>query len=269
MRELSIFNAHRQVSSHICPKHDCNLVIWSTELKKGTLSREFCEICEMEERNARTARMIKKGVQHRDYAQNGAWLFQKSIIDDASLKLATFDNFVVKNQQQANVIARVVEFVEQLKSGHRFNVVLTGNAGNGKSHLSYAMLKELNEQKDAKCLFVNTASLFTRLRSVFDGNRQWTEYSLIEPIKQADFVVLDDVGSEVGKINASTQASDYITRTLYEILNARQNKVTIWNTNLDSKTLEQIYDIKIVSRLLLNTSDKIVKFNWDDRRVSA
>lgn len=235
----------------------------------GNFHSEFCERCEAEARTERTQTKIEQGLEYRHFQQYGNWLYQKSLIDDATLLKATFDNYSVKNLQQSQAKKQVLEMLNELKNGEIFNVVFTGNAGTGKSHLSYSMLQELNQLQEKRCLFVNMASLFTKLRSVFDGNKQYSEYDLLEPIKQADFVVLDDLGSEIGKINASTQASDYVTRTLYEILNARQNKVTIWNTNLSSTVLKQIYDAKVVSRLFKKISNRVVVFDWSDERRRA
>lgn len=263
MKTICHSDVVKTMSSKVCPKHLCNL----TTFKMGGFENEFCEQCEAEERVARTQSKKDEVLEQRLFQRYGNWLFTKSLIDDKTLLKATMDNYSPRVKRQQEAWQHVESMLDDLKKGETFNVVFTGNAGTGKSHLSYAMLRELNELPEKRCLFINTASLFTKLRSVFNGDTRYSEYELLTPIKQADFVVLDDIGSEVGKINASTQATDYVTRTLYEILNARQDKVTIWNTNLSSTILKQIYDAKVVSRLFKNISNRVIVFDWSDERT--
>lgn len=263
MKKSTESNIIREISHHHCEKHGCPMVIYSTE----TDSREFCEVCEMEERQQRSNEKIQQGLQFKNYADYGQWLYRHSIVDDGTIKLATFDNYNISNPSQNHAKTRIVELMKMMRNGERFNVALHGNAGTGKSHLSFAMLKELNNSGDVRCLFINVASLFTRLRSTYNGSSQFNEHDILERIKKADYVVLDDLGSEVGRITTETRASDYVVRVLYEILNARQGKVTIWNTNLSTKTLDQLYDRKIISRLFLHAGDKAIRFDWKDARM--
>ncbi|MCW1065469.1 DNA replication protein, partial [Streptococcus anginosus] len=51
----------------------------------------------------------------------------------------------------------------------KFNTLLVGTAGTGKSHLAMPMLKAVNDHSKAqKCLFINIAALFQKIRNSFN-----------------------------------------------------------------------------------------------------
>uniref|UniRef100_UPI00403F2184 hypothetical protein n=1 Tax=Lentilactobacillus hilgardii TaxID=1588 RepID=UPI00403F2184 len=69
--------------------------------------------------------------------------------------------------------------------------------------------------------------------------------------KKTDLLVLDDLGAEASfkrfdKHNPA-QASEYVQRVLYGIVNGRNR--TIITTNLSSEQLSTMYNPKLVSRL--------------------
>lgn len=68
--------------------------------------------------------------------------------------------------------------------------------------------------------------------------RKTIEGSLIADIKTADLVVIDDVGSELGKDASDSRA--FGINTLNSFLDARQNLATIITTNLLGKELKKL-----------------------------
>src|SRR5690606_39233922 len=80
----------------------------------------------------------------------------------------------------------------------------------------------------------------------------YTETYFIDLAAKVDFLVIDDLGAETGNINTDKEASDFKTRILRAIVNGRQNKSTIFTTNLNSKQIISMYDAKLADRMLKN-----------------
>ena len=76
--------------------------------------------------------------------------------------------------------------------------------------------------------------------------------SLMAEIKSADFVVLDDLGAELGvkQFDDRNKSTNFNNDTLNRIVEARQNKATVFTTNLTGKELSQAYGERIVSRIM-------------------
>ena len=154
----------------------------------------------------------------------------------------------------------MLQAVEDYKKGNRFNFWFTGNVGVGKSHLSVSMLKELRSIHTS-CLFIDVDEMFRLIRHAMFTNKEsmYTESYFIELASKVDFLVLDDIGAETGNINTDKEASDFISRVLRAIVNGRQDKSTIFTTNLSSKKLLSMYDAKLVDRMLKDS--RVIKYS--------
>ena len=67
-------------------------------------------------------------------------------------------------------------------------------------------------------------------------------------IKNADLVVIDDLGAELGGAYAG-QSTVYNNDIINSIMEARQNEATIVTTNLTGKEVQEAYGKRIVSRI--------------------
>src|SRR5699024_3603667 len=96
----------------------------------------------------------------------------------------------------------------------------------------------------------------------------YQEDKIIAEICEADILVLDDLGTEVGSFNRQSQAGDFSVRILTGILNGRTSKPTIFTTNLGKEQMKQIYDGRIMSRLLrgMEQRDLIIFKSTTDKR---
>ena len=67
--------------------------------------------------------------------------------------------------------------------------------------------------------------------------------SLMAEIKSADFVVLDDLGAELGvkQFDDRNKSTNFNNDTLNRIVEARQNKATVFTTNLTGKIKSSIW----------------------------
>lgn len=199
------------------------------------------------------------------------WLRKRSILLDNTLKDATFDGFETMDDETKRNKEKALEIARKYYKGGTFNTILSGKAGTGKSHLAMSMLKVINEHSEPyrKCLFVSIDEVMRLIRESF-GNRQddFTEQKLIRLMVDADLLVIDDLGAESGAVGSEKQATDFITRTLYAIINGRMDKSTIITTNLSSKQMAQMYDSKLVSRMMKGAKGHILTFNeTNDKRM--
>ena len=92
--------------------------------------------------------------------------------------------------------------------------------------------------------------------------------TLMAEIKSADLVILDDLGAELGvKGNDST---NFNNDTLNRIVEARQNKATVFTTNLTGKEMSQAYGERILSRIMSNSQGFVMKIEGtSDKRVAG
>lgn len=254
-----------------CEVHGC--------FKYRTLDTEpFCVECEEEYGevlNDLDGYMKIMPPYNMDYFLRYDQFFRKSLFADVTIKEASFSNFDITSEAEQKVYNVAVDRTARIMKGEKFNLIFTGNAGVGKSHLAMAMAKEINEQQlpalKKKVLFASVNDILSEIRHSFDDNRsKYDEYTMHQLLNEADVLVLDDLGSETGAINTNKKASDFTQRVLYNLLNARQGKNTIITTNYSGTKLRQVYDQKLLSRMLFNAKGNIIPFNnISDKRFEA
>lgn len=174
-----------------------------------------------------------------------------SLINDA-LKDATLENYEPTSQELAAAKEQITEYINQYDG--KKNLLLHGNYGTGKSHLSVAVTKELM-QRGYECLFLSLPKLLTKIKETYNDTAI-TEDELLKAIQRVDLLVLDDIGAEHHTQWANTK--------LFEILDDRSGKSTIYTTNLNSKELRAQINERNFSRMMENTD--IVTMNGRDYR---
>ena len=152
------------------------------------------------------------------------------------------------------------------------HMILSGKSGVGKSHLAMSTAWEVLEKSnyDKRCLFISYAELLEQLKFAMKDEqaRKTITGTLMAEIKSADLVVLDDLGAELGvKGNDST---NFNNDTLNRIVEARQNKATVFTTNLTGKEMSQAYGERILSRIMSNSQGFVMKIEGtSDKRVAG
>ncbi|HKS29516.1 MAG TPA: ATP-binding protein [Pyrinomonadaceae bacterium] len=128
-------------------------------------------------------------------------------------------------------------------------LVFMGPVGVGKTHLSVAILRGLME-KGVGCLFYEFGSLLKEIQNSYNPISQTSELKVLEPVFQAEVLVLDELGA--------SKPTDWVRDTMMQIINTRYNdkKLTIFTTNyLDGRrserdeTLEDRIGVRLRSRL--------------------
>lgn len=250
----------------VCEKHNEKLI------KIGN-RKAVCISCVKEKVDKKESAIVKKEVE-RDHKRKTIDVLKKdSIVFDDDILTATFDNFDVTNEEteKAKEQARMAAY-QYLDKNNKFNTLLTGTPGTGKSHLAMSILKAVNDnaKEPTSCLFISTNELMRRIKDSFNNKDSfYTENRMIELLSNVDLLVLDDLGSEsVFRSNNINEATNYTQNVLFGVLDRR--KRTIITTNLNSQELAEIYNEKIVSRICKNLSEEtLIKFTTEtkDKRL--
>ena len=121
------------------------------------------------------------------------------------------------------------------------SMVLTGETGLGKTHLSLAIAGEVIK-KGNKVLYNSAQNIFNELKKEHFGKNNDGQYEAL--VLECDLLVIDDLGAEF--------STSFTEAALYNIINTRINLClpTIISTNLNQHELEEKYGRRISSRLI-------------------
>lgn len=150
-----------------------------------------------------------------------------------------------------------------------FDLVLSGGAGTGKTHLAVAILRELVRacrvldgeggycKPDRKGCFISVPELLSEIRATY-GDPNGDEQSLIDTYASVKYLVLDDLGAE--------KSTEWSISTLYLIIDRRYREMlpTIVTTNLTLDEIGQGLSRRIASRL---ASGKVITIKAPDYRM--
>jgi DNA replication protein DnaC len=113
-------------------------------------------------------------------------------------------------------------------------LLLTGANGVGKTHLAVAVLRELVESKGARGQFWDFHELIREIKNSYNPETQQTELMVLEPVVEADVLLLDDLGA--------WKMTDWMNDTLFYILNSRYlaKRATLITTNYPDADREKV-----------------------------
>lgn len=188
--------------------------------------------------------------------------------ENAPLDKSRFNNFDIERYSDKtdkdntvssrNIMQKNFEYCELFAeqfNGKGSSILMVGNTGLGKTHLSLAIANKLIE--NGFCVvYGSVTELIRKINSEQFDNVEGDTMSLV---KSCDLLILDDLGVE--------NKSEWNASLLYEIINTRQNKRApmIINTNLDLDELTQCYGDRLSSRMF---SMKVMFFEGTDNRVA-
>lgn len=238
---MSLENKARQMrkqymttSDKYCKKHQRNYV---TIQFPGREPYTVCEQCHREEQ-ARQNEIKAQEQYEREQEQKRLYFLKDFSLMDDDLKNATFDNYQALTREQKEDLKNVRNQIKGYIDGEEYNIVLIGDTGVGKSHLSYSALKGLSDYTKKMGLFINVVDLLAKIKEDFS-----LEAEYIRRISEAEWLVLDDLGTE--------KASEWSNGILYSILNKRTK--TIITTNLSPRDIMGTYGKRVYSRVFKKT----------------
>ncbi len=161
-----------------------------------------------------------------------------------------------------------VDFVD-CWPGSNEGILLMGACGVGKTHLAVAVIQELIEQdKPGKLLFSNFQDLVQEIQASFDSSDSPRKSDILQPLLEADLLVLDELGSQ--------KPTQWVQDILYYIINSRYNDVrtTIFTTNYydeppnpKEERLEERIGPRLRSRLYSMTRPVVITGANDYRKT--
>jgi DNA replication protein DnaC len=108
-------------------------------------------------------------------------------------------------------------------------LLFIGPVGVGKTHLAVALLHDLIELYGIRGLFYQFGALLRQIQDSYNPISQTSELSVLQPVFEADVLVLDELGA--------SKPTDWVRDTMMQIINARYNdkRLTIFTTNYADK----------------------------------
>lgn len=155
----------------------------------------------------------------------------------SDLRAATIDSYTPIKQSQIKAKEGAKEFIATFNGVQ--SLLFSGNCGLGKSHLSFAITKELR-QKGYKTLYIKVTDLFDYIKNTYQANSKIDDIQIFNMINDLDLLVLDDIGSEYVKANEYGHES-WASDVLYKIFDMRLNKSIICSTNYSETMLTEKY----------------------------
>lgn len=169
--------------------------------------------------------------------------------------LSTFDTFslryysdtLAENEtlSERERMKRYFEFCKDYAKNfneHSRNILMKGNTGLGKTHLSLAIAREVIENGFG-VIYCSTPEILSKLEKEHFG-KNYSDEDSEETLKSCDLLILDDLGSEFH--------TSFTKNVIYNIINFRlaHLKPTIISTNLEFNELENAYSKRLISRLM-------------------
>lgn len=245
-----------------CPIHNINLI----QMVSGQAQiKPFCPQCQLEN-NQKELHSLEKSVIDNSYK---GYIKRFSLVDRLEVFNYTFENFKTSSNSEMLVKQTSRAITKQYfeDKNKKFNTLLFGNAGSGKTHLAMSMLNAVNQYADPmqKCLFLSITKLMREMKIWFsEKNNNWSPNFVRKVVHDADLVVIDDLGAET----ANTSASNFVQDTIFEIYESNQRIIT--TSNLSMQELESKYHGRLISRILEGSKGHLINFeNVSDKRKAG
>lgn len=152
----------------------------------------------------------------------------------------TFENYTPNSEDQERARRICLSYVK------RFNdetvslgksLYIEGPYGSGKTHLAVAVMQRLINERKVPCLFMTVPEMLEQMRDEYD---QQESESVLDTVKNAEFLVLDDLGAE--------KPTEWSQERLFMIINHRYNNSlpTIFTSNY---SLEALGEYRVGGRI--------------------
>jgi DNA replication protein DnaC len=148
----------------------------------------------------------------------------------------TLESFEPGNASLSASLEKAMAFCAgypHLGADEGLGLLFSGDNGVGKTHLAVAVLRELVVARGARGQFWDFHELIREIKSSYDPETKTTELMVLEPVVEADVLLLDDLGA--------WKMTDWMNDTLFYILNSRYmaKRPTVITTNYQDVTREE------------------------------
>lgn len=186
--------------------------------------------------------MVEKILRENEAARKAKpqRIFDKNSLIPPALKKATFDNYKPTTPELWEAKSVAIDYVTSFNLDDPQCLMMMGSCGVGKSHLAVSILKHLIGNGFTG-IFITVPELLTKIKATYNKESNHTELELLEVIKTVDCLVLDDIGAEYG--------TSWALRKLFEVIDSRSGRHTIYTTNLNMKELKERFEERDISRM--------------------
>lgn len=245
-------------TTELCEKCESQLV----ELIR--INKLICVNCSEEKIEQEKEEQIVKWTEESWKAQTWSYFNEYSILHEKELKQAGFKNFRTEEEQVLKAKKKAIQFIKATLDGENPHMILSGAPGRGKSHLAMATLRSILEMSKytKNGLFCHYATFLDKQKESFDQPDKKLFVSKVKAeMSECDILVLDDLGVDLGSIEKPKEATSWNMETLNLILEARQNKPTIFTTNFDEGKIRGCYGERNYSRMFKGSKGYRIEFN--------
>lgn len=190
--------------------------------------------------------------------------FKSLSITDRNFKSDIFMNTKIdKNGAEAELYRKIKNYVKGFDEVLKLNdgLLFKGNCGTGKTFLANCICNFLIDKGYAVLSF-KLADYLRVLREDFE-KKTGLEGKLLEAIKEADMLFIDDLGSE-------KLSEDWGKEKLYSLIDTRYGarKPILITTNLTAAEMIDFLKYKNTDKILdrINQITKTFDFTWDTKR---
>ena len=172
-------------------------------------------------------------------------LMTEKLNTDAHLSLSNFETFSLVYYvgddyfTMQKIFNYTKEYAENFSMSSE-NILMTGDTGLGKTHLSLAIANTVL-QKGFGVLYDSVINILWNIER--EHFRYEHSSDVLNTVFDADLLILDDLGTE--------QETKFYNSMIYNIINTRlvRNKPTIISTNMSYKDISSRYGGKVSSRV--------------------
>lgn len=190
--------------------------------------------------------------------------FKKISIFDKRSETETFKNAKIKKiGVEYELYQKIKKYVSNFDEILKINdgLLFKGNVGTGKTFLANCICNYLRE-KNYAILSFKLADYLRILREDFE-KKTGIESKLIDALKEADLVFIDDLGSE-------KLSEEWGKEKIFSLIDTRYgaNKPILITTNLTAEELRDFLKFRNTDKILdrINEMVKCFDFTWESKR---
>ncbi len=160
-------------------------------------------------------------------------LFEDAVVDGKTVP-------VLKIMQKAVQIC--MDFADNFDRD-KSNLILSGNAGTGKTFLSSCIANRALENGKT-VYYTSSYKLFETLEALKFGKESDGAEDIAKYVYDVDLLIIDDLGTEF--------TTQFTSAAFFDIINSRlvSGKSTLISTNLDLEGINNLYSQRITSRIM-------------------
>lgn len=185
-------------------------------------------------------------------------LFTNSLMDN-QFQECTFEKWDINkgSDKILKITKNYAEKFQELKSKN-VGLLIHGIPGNGKTYATSCIANNLLERQiPVICVSIN--SLLDRIKQTFSSYGKEGEETILRGLRNADLLILDDLGTE--------NSTDWSRTTIYNIIDSRyrDNKPLIISTNFTLDEIKEKYNDRTYNRIIEMCTP--VKNEWRSIRI--